>query len=121
MTKKERVLVCRVTRDDCEWTYARGSGPGGQHRNKTATVVTVKHPSSGAIGHAGDSRSQWQNRQAAWRRMAESPEFQRWLRIQAGHSAVTEAQLQREVQAMLAPEHIKVEVRKNGRWVEESA
>jgi hypothetical protein len=51
--------------------------------------------------------------------MAESKEFRHWLRIQAGHSVVSDSEIQKEVDAMLAPENIRVEVRRNGVWVEE--
>jgi peptide chain release factor 1 len=50
---------------DVEETTTRGSGPGGQHRNKTDTCVVVKHLPTGITARV-DGRSQWQNRQDAW-------------------------------------------------------
>lgn len=44
--------------------FARGSGPGGQHRNKTSSTVVLTHVPSG-IEVRVDGRSQWQNRQDA--------------------------------------------------------
>jgi protein subunit release factor A len=46
-------------------SYSRGSGAGGQHRNKTDSAVTLRHP-SGITVHCEQERSQWQNRQRAW-------------------------------------------------------
>jgi protein subunit release factor A len=49
----------------------RGSGAGGQHRNKTDSCVRLTHLPTGLIVTAEDSRSQWQNRQVAWERLNE--------------------------------------------------
>ena len=50
---------------DCEITRGRGSGPGGQHRNKVQTLVTIRHRPTGVSGSAGERRSQAQNRSVA--------------------------------------------------------
>lgn len=42
----------------------RGSGPGGQHKNKTESAVRVTHLPTGTMAYA-DSRSQHQNKQLA--------------------------------------------------------
>lgn len=54
-----------VTREDCDIVVFRGSGPGGQHRNKTATNARVTHRATGitVVGSAG--RSQHQNIESA--------------------------------------------------------
>jgi ribosome-associated protein len=66
--------------------FARGSGPGGQHRNVTASAVEVvadltalDGPGADRVRHrlgpvaraqAGESRSQWRNRSIARGRLA---------------------------------------------------
>lgn len=114
----QRVKVLSVTRDDCVWTYSTHGGKGGQHANKNETAVKVVHPPSGAVGQARDSKSQWQNRQLAFRRMAESPEMQRWLRKQAGADAAREAEVKRVVTEQMRPQNIKVEVGDGINWRE---
>lgn len=47
----------------------RGSGPGGQHRNKTESCVSITHDPTG-ITVKIDGRSQHQNKQAALRLIA---------------------------------------------------
>lgn len=49
----------------CEVTRKRGSGPGGQHRNKVETAVVVEHTPSGIRGEASERRSQEENRKVA--------------------------------------------------------
>lgn len=53
----------------CRVTFGRGSGPGGQHRNKVETAVFVTHVPTGVKATAAERRSQGQNRHVAQRRL----------------------------------------------------
>lgn len=50
---------------DLEETFTRGSGKGGQHRNKTDTCVMLLHKPSGIRVRVDGGRSQTINRQTA--------------------------------------------------------
>lgn len=50
---------------DLEEVFTRGSGAGGQHRNKTSTAVILSHRPSGTQVRVDGGRSQWQNRLTA--------------------------------------------------------
>src|SRR5689334_12976300 len=53
----------------CEIDTYRASGPGGQKRNKTSSAVRLRHPASGLIVIAEESRSQHENKAKALRRL----------------------------------------------------
>jgi protein subunit release factor B len=53
----------------CEETFFVAGGPGGQHRNKTASAVRLVHPATGLSVTATERRSQAQNRSVALRRL----------------------------------------------------
>lgn len=51
--------------EDLEEDFCRGSGKGGQHRNKTSTAVHLRHLPSGLHVRVDGGRSQSINRQTA--------------------------------------------------------
>lgn len=52
-------------KEDFEVVYTKGSGPGGQHRNKVETACTVKHIPSGKVQRCQSSRSKLTNYETA--------------------------------------------------------
>lgn len=109
-----REKILSVTIHDCDVQTFRSGGKGGQNVNKRDTGVRVIHPPSGAVGKSTDERSQLQNKRTAFRRMAESDTFRRWIRIQAGSDALLLAQVERETW----PDRMKVEMKNaDGDWV----
>src|SRR5438552_14560942 len=64
----------KLNEADLEETFERSSGPGGQHVNKVATAVTLRHRPSGISVTVQDSRSQAQNRKLARVRLLDAIE-----------------------------------------------
>ena len=56
---------------ECEVEYFVAGGPGGQHRNRTASGVRLTHPATGLSVTATERRSQAQNRAVALERLRE--------------------------------------------------
>ena len=77
MDPAERMRRLRIMPGDLEESFARSSGPGGQHVNKVSTAVTLKHRPSGLSVTVQDSRSQARNRALALERLLDALERQR--------------------------------------------
>lgn len=115
-----REKLFSVTKDDCRWDYYRGSGKGGQKRNKTSNCCRCTHIASGAVGKSEEGRSQAQNRKRAFRRMAETETFRKWCDIEAARMNGELAQIERKVEREISdPEVTVIEVCQGGKWVQE--
>jgi protein subunit release factor B len=79
MAKKQRLF--KMTADDFVFKPTRGTGAGGQKKNKTYSAIQCFHPPSGAMGYAEDSRDQSKNRGLAFKRCYDTKEFQAWFRM----------------------------------------
>lgn len=55
----------RLDARDLDYRFCRGSGPGGQNRNKTETAVQLTHKPSGLMVRCETERSQDQNKRTA--------------------------------------------------------
>ncbi len=60
-----------VTKKDLRIEYFRGSGKGGQNRNKRDTACRITHIETGLFATAEDQKSQLRNKKAAFRRLAQ--------------------------------------------------
>ena len=69
LPESEKIRV-NIDEDDLEWKFARGSGPGGQHRNKTDTAVQLTHKPT-KISVRIDGRSQLSNKEKAFELLKE--------------------------------------------------
>ena len=58
--------VINVNNNDIELSTTRGSGPGGQAKNKLETCIILKHKPTGIIVRCEAERSQYQNKILAY-------------------------------------------------------
>jgi ribosome-associated protein len=73
-SRRQAALAALALDDDallrtCEVEYFIASGPGGQHRNTTASGVRMTHPPTELSVTATERRSQVQNKGAALERL----------------------------------------------------
>ena len=112
----EKKLLFSVTSNDCEWSYTKGTGSGGQKKNKTSSAVHCMHRPSGAHGYSEASRSQLDNKKEAFQKMANTEEFKNWHRLETNRRTGVQAEIERTVEQQM--KKVKVEIREDGKWAE---
>jgi len=115
--RKKRELILSLTKKDFVIQAYKGSGPGGQHRNKTSTAIRIKHPESGAVGECQSHKSQFQNKKEAFRRMADSKKFRTWLNIECSR-IMSGKSIEQKVEEQINEQFLKFEVKDdNDKWI----
>lgn len=106
-------LLFSVTKDQLVWDTFCAGGKGGSNQNAKAMGVRCRHVPSGACGEARDSRSQKDNKRAAFMRMAHSKTFQDWLTIQANRKLADEQAIEIAVDRQMTRHNLLVEAFNN--------
>ncbi len=114
-------LLFSITAKDCRFDYFRGSGKGGQKRNKTSSGVRCTHIDSGAVGQSDDTRSQHKNKVIAFTRMHETDKFKKWHRIAVSRATGELALMEDKIESSMRTNNLNVEVFQNGKWISEKA
>jgi protein subunit release factor B len=109
--RMQRLGICDA---DLEETFARSSGPGGQHVNKVSTAVTLRHRPSGVSVTAQDSRSQAVNRRLARERLLDAIESAQQERRAAEIAEREKARRRKSPRPPALKEKILEEKRKRG-------
>jgi hypothetical protein len=111
-------LLFSVTAADCDWSYTRGTGAGGQKRNKTSSAVHCTHRSSGAHGYSEGTRSQHENKADAFCKMAATPTFKSWHQREVWRRLGVLEEIDLVVEQGMNAKHLRLEVKMGGKWVE---
>ncbi len=115
-------LLFSLTKKDFEIQFYRGTGNGGQNRNKVETAVRIKHLESGAVASCEEQRTQEQNKKIAFERLVKTKEFQSWHKRKTAELMMvipTKEEMEKQVDEMLKSENIKIEHKENDKWVKE--
>jgi protein subunit release factor B len=78
---RKKMDELEIHEEDLEERFVRSSGPGGQHVNKVATCVYLKHVPSGIAVKVSRERSQALNRFIARRQLVQKIEEERLGKI----------------------------------------
>ncbi len=95
----------------------KGSGKGGQKRNKTMSACRILHPASGAVSECQEERSFYQNRDKAFERLLEKPEFIRWHKLECARQMGRLVNIEDEVDKEMQDKNLKIEMLVDGKWV----
>jgi len=111
MVKKDKLYS--LSKKDFIVETFRSGGKGGQHQNTTNSGCRIKHPESGAMGEARDSRSFHQNKKKAFMRMYKSDKFQNWHKKKVGFALQGiqnfKKKIEKEVEQEMKEENLKIE------------
>ena len=100
-----------ITERELEERFIRARGPGGQHVNKAATCVVLRHRPSGLIIRCEQERSQRLNRILARRWLIERLEAQRKAQLAAEASRLAAMRRQKRKRSAWAKERLLAEKR----------
>jgi len=113
----ELILSLSKSKGDFIVQPFKGSGKGGQKRNKTMSACRIIHKASGTVSECQEERSFEQNKKKAFERLVQKDSFKAWHKLEIskalGNVADIESQVENEMQ------NIKVEICVNGKWVEQ--
>lgn len=110
-------LLFSVTASDCKFSYTRGTGPGGQKRNKTSSAVHCHHIASGARAFSDATRSQHENKRDAFVKMVNTSQFKNWHKIETMRRLGVLTEIEDKIEYELRV-NIKTEVKENNKWTE---
>ncbi len=112
-----REKLFSVTLKDCDVQFYKGSGAGGQKRNKTSSAVRIVHRASGAVGSCENHREQSKNKAEAFKRMSQTEVFKKWMHIESARATGQLRLIEQAVEYELK-NNVKVEVKdEQGKWV----
>jgi len=121
IVKEEKQLLFSLSKKngDFEVQPFKGSGKGGQKRNKTMSACRITHPASGAVSECQEERSFDQNKKIAFERLMEKPKFTAWFKIETARQQGRFKGVEEEVDRQMQSNNLVFENQVNGRWVKE--
>ena len=116
---QDKQLLFSVFKKDLRIDYYKGTGSGGQKKNKTENCCRITHLQSGAVGKSEEGRSKEHNKKLALERMVATEEFQKWYKVKVAEKLGVTAKIEEEVNRLMSKENLLIEGKDNsGLWVE---
>ena len=105
-----------INKSDCIFKYYKGTGSGGQKKNKTENCCQCTHIASGAQASSEDGRSKDHNTKNAFLKMTKTKKFKDWIWIESARRLGDLKKIEEEVDKEM--KNVKIEYKKDGLWVE---
>lgn len=116
---QDKQLLFSVFKKDLRIDYYKGTGSGGQKKNKTENCCRITHLQSGAVGKSEEGRSKEYNKKLALERMVATEEFQKWYKVKVAEKLGVTAKIEEEVNRLMSKNNLLIEGKdENGLWVE---
>ena len=96
----------------------KGTGNGGQKRNKTMSACRITHPASNTVSECQEERSYTQNKKKAFDRLLEKESFKSWYKLECMRRNGEMALIEETVEKAMAPDKILVEGQVDGKWTQ---
>lgn len=116
LMKGERELLFSITKKDFRIDTFRSGGKGGQNQNSRDTGVRIVHLDSGAVGESRSQRTQGLNKKLAFKHLLANDVFKKWYRIECARRLGQVLETEDNVDSLLNPKHLKVEVKTKDGW-----
>ena len=120
-SKADREHLVHLGPEDFIRQTFRVGGKGGQNVNKVETGVRYIHEPSGVVAEGREHRTQGQNDKAAKERLLNDEQFIKWLKWES-YKEMRRLDglktLEAEVDELMKPENLKIEIKVNGKWAE---
>lgn len=119
----EKELLFSLSKDKGDFIVQpfKGSGKGGQKRNKTMSCCRIIHQASGAISECQEERSFDQNRRKAFKRLIEKPGFIKWHQIECAKRMGYMANVEADVNKAMADKNLLIEICVDGKWMKQES
>lgn len=116
MAEQNKQLLFKLTKKDFEVEPFRGSGNGGQNRNKVSSCCRIYHRASGAVAEGKEQRDFPQNKKAAFERLVKKPEFLKWHKIQTAKALGTYVDIEKWTEEQMDFKNLRFEIQVDGKW-----
>lgn len=117
MSEKQLLFSLSKANGDFIVQPFKGSGNGGQKRNKTMSACRIIHPASGTVSECQEERSFFQNRKKAFERLLQKDSFKSWYKIETMKRTGEYALIQEKVDVAMQDDNLLIEEQADdGTW-----
>ena len=117
---EERKLLFTLSKENGDFVVqpSKGTGNGGQKKNKTMSACRIIHPASNTVSECQEERSFTQNKKKAFSRLLEKESFKAWHKLECMRRNGEMAIIEESVEKAMVPEKILVEGQVDGKWTQ---